>query len=84
VNGSALMLSAAVAGVGLAYTMEGTAEPLIRRGLLEPCLEAFMPENPGFFLYYPSKAQALPKLRAFIDFWRSPTPQSGASSRPSS
>ena len=31
-------------------------------------LEAFCPGTPGLFLYYPSRAQALPKLRAFIQF----------------
>lgn len=70
VNGSTLSMSAAVAGVGLAYTMADTAEPLLRQGLLETCLERFMPENPGFFLYFPNRAQVLPKLRAFIDFAR--------------
>jgi DNA-binding transcriptional LysR family regulator len=68
VNGSALMLSAAVSGLGLAYTMADTVAPLVDEGLLETCLEGFMPENPGFYLYFPSRAQVMPKLRAFIDF----------------
>ena len=28
------------------------------------------PQTPGFFLYFPSRHQVLPKLRAFIDFAR--------------
>jgi DNA-binding transcriptional LysR family regulator len=68
VNGSTLMLSACVAGVGLAYTMTDVVEPLVVAGLLETCLDRFMPENPGFFLYFPSRDQVAPKLRAFIDF----------------
>jgi DNA-binding transcriptional LysR family regulator len=68
VNGSTLMLSACVAGVGLAYTMSDVITPLTEAGLLETCLDPFMPENPGFFVYFPSRDQVAPKLRAFIDF----------------
>lgn len=69
VNGPATSLSAAVSGVGLAYNISINVEPLVRQGLLEPCLEAFMPESPGFFVYFPNRKQVLPKLRAFLDFW---------------
>jgi DNA-binding transcriptional LysR family regulator len=34
--------------------------------VLEPFCEPF----PGFFLYYPSRAQLAPKLKAFSDFFR--------------
>jgi DNA-binding transcriptional LysR family regulator len=30
-------------------------------------LQAYCPQTPGFFLYYPSRRQVMPKLRAFID-----------------
>ena len=30
-------------------------------------LEPFAPTAPGVFLYYPSRRQMMPKLRAFID-----------------
>jgi DNA-binding transcriptional LysR family regulator len=69
VNGTALSLSAAVSGVGLAYNIASNVEPLVGQGLLEPCLHRFMPKTPGFFIYFPSRAQVLPKLRAFLDFW---------------
>ncbi|MBB2818829.1 UNVERIFIED_ORG: DNA-binding transcriptional LysR family regulator [Rhizobium esperanzae] len=69
VNGPATSLSAAQAGVGLAYNIAGVVEPLIRQGLLETCLETFMPTSPGFFIYFPDRKQALPKLRAFVDYW---------------
>jgi DNA-binding transcriptional LysR family regulator len=52
VNGPATSLSAAQAGVGLAYNIAGVVEPLIRQGLLETCLETFMPTSPGFFIYF--------------------------------
>jgi DNA-binding transcriptional LysR family regulator len=69
VNSAAMTLSAAVSGIGLTYTVAANIRQLVARGLLEPCLEAFMPTMPGFFIYYPSRAQALPKLRAFLNFW---------------
>lgn len=70
VNGPATCTSAAVAGVGLTYNIASVVEPLVRQGLLEPCLEGFMPESPGFFIYFPNRKQMLPKLRAFVDFWK--------------
>lgn len=70
VNGPETCTSAAVAGVGLTYNIASVVEPLVRQGLLEPCLEGFMPESPGFFIYFPNRKQMLPKLRAFVDFWK--------------
>ena len=72
VNGAAMSLSAAVSGAGLTYNVASNVAPLISQGLLEPCLESFMPTMPGFFIYFPSRAQALPKLRAFLNFWHKP------------
>ncbi|MBE1506896.1 LysR family transcriptional regulator [Rhizobium viscosum] len=74
VNGSGPSLSAAVSGVGLAYNTVDNVEPLVKQGLLEHCLGDFMPMMPGFFIYFPSQARTLPKLRAFLDFcarWKS-------------
>ncbi|MCI0995116.1 LysR family transcriptional regulator [Pseudomonas corrugata] len=68
VNGPATSLAAAVSGVGLAYNISSNVQPLIDQGLLEPCLDTFMPESPGFFAYFPHRNQVLPKLRAFLDF----------------
>jgi hypothetical protein len=34
---------------------------------LEALLTPFAVTTPGLFLYYPSRRQALPKLRAFIE-----------------
>lgn len=67
-NDAALMLSACVQGLGLAYTLEPAAAPLVAAGLVERVLEPFCPETPGLFLYFPHRAQVLPKLRAFADF----------------
>jgi DNA-binding transcriptional LysR family regulator len=38
----------------------------VRQGALDG-VEAFAPMVPGVFLYYPSRHQMMPKLRAFID-----------------
>jgi DNA-binding transcriptional LysR family regulator len=76
VNDSGLVVASAVMGLGLGYTVASVAAPLVEQGLLEPVLGPYCPETPGFFLYFPSRAQVLPKLRAFIDFARSRLPQS--------
>lgn len=56
----------ALAGVGIAYLFE----PLVRADLREGRLKQLLPksaiEEPGLFLYYPRRASAAPKLRAFI------------------
>lgn len=71
VNGPAMCLSAAVSGVGLTYIIGTVARPLIDQGLLSTCLESFLPESPGFFIFFPSREHVLPKLRAFIEFCQS-------------
>ncbi|KAA2236302.1 LysR family transcriptional regulator [Salinarimonas soli] len=67
VNEAGIMMAACVMGLGLAYTLAPVAEPLCEQGLLEPVLEAYCPETPGFFLYFPTRHGVMPKLRAFID-----------------
>jgi DNA-binding transcriptional LysR family regulator len=68
VNDPMMNLSAAVAGIGLAYMPEPTAREYVVRGQLKSVLGKFMPRSPGLFLYYPSRHQALPKLKAFVVF----------------
>ena len=54
------------------------AEPLVAEhlaaGRLELALEEYAAWSPGAYLYYPSRTQMLPKLRAFIDFIREHRP----------
>ncbi|MET0409130.1 MAG: LysR family transcriptional regulator [Hyphomicrobium sp.] len=64
----ALLLSGAVDGVGVLYSLREFAAPLIASGQLVPLLETHMPPSDGFFLYYPSRRQNLASLRALIDF----------------
>ena len=68
------LLGAAVEGVGLAQVPEPIAAALVADGKLLQVLEPFAPTTPGVFLYYPSRRQVMPKLRAFIDHVRSRAP----------
>src|SRR5262245_21535155 len=56
----------ALAGLGIAYTVE----PLVRRHIREGRLKWLLPqtavEHDGLYLYYPRRASLAPKLRAFI------------------
>lgn len=68
VNDEALMLSLALDGLGLAYLAEPLVRDHVAQGRMETVLQAYCPESPGLFLYYPSRAQSLPKLKAFVDY----------------
>ena len=65
------MLGAAVEGMGLAQVPEPIAAGPVKAGKLVHVLEQFAPMAPGVFLYYPSRHQVMPKLRAFIDHVKS-------------
>lgn len=54
-------------GLGLAYVSEPLVMAEIESGELEIVLGHIAASSPGLFLYYPGRAQVLPKLRAFID-----------------
>jgi len=69
-NDMALMTRLAVAGAGITFGMEESFLPAIQRGELVPLLEEFCPRFSGFYLYYPSRRNAAPKLRALIDHLR--------------
>lgn len=66
-NDETLLPSMALSGLGLAYLAEPLVREHIERGRLETVLDSFCPQSPGLFLYYPSRAQRLPKLTAFIN-----------------
>ena len=65
-----VIAQAAVDGVGLAYLFDYQVRPLIAAGKLTRLLADWSPPFPGFYLYYPSRRQTPPPLRAFIDFLR--------------
>jgi DNA-binding transcriptional LysR family regulator len=54
-------------GLGLAYTFEPFVAEQLRKKTMEVVLEGYAPTVPGFFLYFPSRAQSSPALRHFID-----------------
>lgn len=66
-NDSMLMIGAAKAGLGLAYVSELQTAAEVKAGRLEVVLADYTPRVPGFFLYFPRRAQRMPKLRALID-----------------
>ena len=65
------LLGAALKGVGLAQVPGPVAAAAVKAGKLARVLEPFAPMLPGVFLYYPSRRQIMPKLRAFIDHVKS-------------
>lgn len=65
------MLGAAIEGAGLAQVPSPIAAGPSEAGKLARVLEPFAPTVPGMFLYYPSRHQMTPKLRAFIDHLKS-------------
>ncbi|HYQ24834.1 LysR family transcriptional regulator [Stenotrophomonas sp.] len=66
-NDMGVMARLAVAGAGIAIGMEETWRPWLQRGELVSLLEPYCPRFAGFFLYYPSRRQAEPKLRALVE-----------------
>jgi len=72
-NEMSVMLRLARDGVGLTVGLEETFRPFIERGELKAVLDKFCPPFPGFFLYYPSRAQTPAKLKALVDFLRART-----------
>ena len=69
-NDMALMIKLAVAGTGITFGMEESFRAWIDRGELVPILEDFCPRFAGFYLYYPSRRNVAPKLRALVDHVR--------------
>jgi DNA-binding transcriptional LysR family regulator len=61
------MLGAALEDIGLAQLPAPIAAASVKAGKLIRVLEPFAPMAPGMFLYYPSRHQMMPKLRAFVD-----------------
>ncbi|WP_281848671.1 LysR family transcriptional regulator [Dyella sp. GSA-30] len=58
----------ALRGVGLFQLPHSIVMSHLECGDLQTVLEPYCEEVPGLSLYYPSRSQSLPKLRAFVDF----------------
>jgi LysR family transcriptional regulator for bpeEF and oprC len=61
-------LAAALAGCGLAQTLDLMAGEQIARGKLETVLDAYAGSGPPISLVYPEEAHRTAKLRVFADF----------------
>jgi len=73
-NQPGAMLTAAVAGLGLAYVLEDVAGPYLDDGRLERVLHDWCPPFPGYHLYYPSRRQASPAFALLVEAVRHQAP----------
>ena len=65
-----VLRQAALDGAGLAFLFHDMVADDIAAGRLVALMEAWCEPYPGFFLYYPSRRQLSPALRALIDWMR--------------
>ena len=77
-NDGAVLVDAAVADIGLAYVFENMVDELLSQKRLVRVLGKYCPQIPGYFLYYPSRVNQAPKLRALVEFLKN-----GKARRPS-
>ncbi|HVO00962.1 MAG TPA: LysR substrate-binding domain-containing protein [Candidatus Cybelea sp.] len=76
-NDPDLVLRAVLEGVGIAFLFAHRVRPLIAAGKLVHLLKDWTPPFPGFYLYYPSRRQMPPALRAFVDHIKDPARPKG-------
>ncbi|MGB7260063.1 MAG: LysR family transcriptional regulator [Pseudolabrys sp.] len=74
-----LSIQAVLGGAGLAYLLHDYIAADIARGRLVTVLEDWTPRLSGFFLYYSSRKQMTPALRALIEFLKNETKKRGIS-----
>lgn len=67
VNDHLSLVALAKSGWGLAYAAEPVAARELSAGTLRAVLRPYLPTTQGLYLYFPSRSQAQPKLRALID-----------------
>jgi DNA-binding transcriptional LysR family regulator len=65
-----LRVAAVEAGLGIGFFFEDEVRDLLARGALVQVLADWTPPFPGAFLYYPSRRNPPPALRAFVDYLR--------------
>jgi DNA-binding transcriptional LysR family regulator len=81
VNDGLVCATWAEQGLGLAYVMEPLVDEQLRTALLRCVLEPYAASVPGFFLYYPSRAQRSGPLRLFVEAVRELTGKQRASAK---
>lgn len=67
VNDGAVCIAIAKLGLGLAYALESTVSAELGSGQLVRVLEHYAPSVPGYFIYFPSRAQRSGPLRLFVE-----------------
>lgn len=70
----AVMVDAALAGVGIAFLKEESVVDAFARGALVPLLTDWSVPFPGYYLCYPQQRQMAPALRVVIDTIRAAAP----------
>jgi DNA-binding transcriptional LysR family regulator len=68
----------------VAYVFETMVGEFVARRRLVRVLEEYCPQIPGYFLYYPSRVNLAPRLKALVDFLRHesrPSPTAGSNKR---
>jgi DNA-binding transcriptional LysR family regulator len=81
VNDGLYCTALAEQGLGLAYAMEPLVREQLRNGSLRRVLEPYAAAVPGFFLYYPSRAQSSIPLRLFVETVRELTAKSSVAKK---
>lgn len=71
-NASKQSIAAALAGLGLACTLEGLVREHIEAGRLVRVLDDWCPPFPGYHLYYPSRRQSSAAFRLLVEALRWP------------
>ncbi len=69
-NTMALRLSAALAGLGLAYLPQDQVQPQLKNGQLIRVLADWCPPFSGYHLYYPSRRQHAPAFALLVEALR--------------
>jgi DNA-binding transcriptional LysR family regulator len=69
-NGTIQMITAALAGFGLAYVPEDLVLPHLAKGRLARALADWCPPYPGYHLHYPSRRQSSPAFALMVDALR--------------
>ncbi len=70
-NDGAVLVDTALDGLGLAYVFESMVRQHVSERRLVRVLDKYCPRIPGYFLYYPSRVNIAPKLKALVDFLKS-------------
>lgn len=67
-NDGAVLVDAALEGIGLAYVFEDMVSAHVSEKRLVRVLDKYCPQIPGYFLYYPSRKNLAPKLQVLVEF----------------